>query len=165
MDDLDTFCKWFNNPELRKFLLQPYPTTKLQEKELLEKIIKDKDSVVLSIIVKKNKKLIGTVGLHKINKIYRSAIFGIVIGDFENLSRGYGTEAMEIIIEYGFNVLNLHRIDLMAHDFNRRAIDAYKKVGFIEEGRKRESFYLDGKYHDTILMAILKTDWLKNKHD
>lgn len=162
IDDLETFYKWFNNPELRRFLLLNYPITKQQEKEFIEELIKDKDSVILSIVVKNDDTLIGNIGLFKIDIVHRKAELGIALGDFENISKGYGTEAMELMIDYGFNVLNLHRIELIVHDFNTRAIQTYKKVGFIEEGRKREAIYSDGKYHDEIIMSILKNEHIFN---
>jgi RimJ/RimL family protein N-acetyltransferase len=161
MNDLETFCTWFNNPELRKFLLVNFPITKELEKEILEKMLKDENSVVLSIVAKENDKLIGNIGLLQIDKVHRKADFGIAIGEVEYVSKGYGTEAMKLIINYGFKTLNLHRIELFVHEFNERAIEAYKKVGFIEEGRKREAFYSDGKYYDEIIMSILKEEWIK----
>jgi RimJ/RimL family protein N-acetyltransferase len=71
---------------------------------------------------------------------------------------------MELMIDYGFNKLNLHRIDLGVHEFNERGRKAYKKLGFVEEGRKRDGHYANGKYHDVILMSILKNEWKKNKN-
>jgi RimJ/RimL family protein N-acetyltransferase len=159
MDDLDTFHRWFNHPDLRKWLYLTYPITKGDEKETLEKMIKDKDSVYLSIVIKSNDKLIGNLSLHKIHKVHKSAELGIAIGDSEETSKGYGTEAMKLLIDYGFNTLNLHRIQLWVHDFNKRAIGSYEKLGFVQEGKKRESFYSDGKYTDGILMAILRKEW------
>ncbi len=163
MDDLETFQRWFNNPELRRFLLLPYPITKEGEREILEKMMKSKDDVVLSIVVKKDDRLIGNLGLHRFNRTSRSAMLGIAIGDLSMASKGFGTEAMELMLDYGFKTLNLHRIDLCVHEFNARGIAAYKKVGFVEEGRMRDALYADGKYHDQILMSILEDEWMKRK--
>jgi RimJ/RimL family protein N-acetyltransferase len=159
MADMETFYNWFNNPELRKWLYIPFPTTKEDEKEFLEKMMKDKDSVALSIVLKGNDKLIGNITLHNINKVHRRAMLGIAIGDLEETSKGYGPEAMKLMIDYGFNTLNLHKIELWCHDFNKRAIASYEKLGFVQEGRRRESYYTDGKYHDEIPMSILRSEW------
>ena len=161
--DLETFYKWFNNPELRKFLVLNYPITKAQEKEFIENTMKDKDSVLLSIVAKKNDTLLGNIGLLKIDKIHRRADLGIALANLTYVSKGFGTEAMKIMIDYGFNELNLHRIELFVHEFNERAINAYKKVGFVEEGRKREAHYYYGKYHDQIIMSILRQEWPKKQ--
>lgn len=163
MDDLETFQRWFNNPELRMFLMLPYPITKEGEREILEKMMKSKDDVVLSIVMKRDDRLIGNVGLHRFNRISRSAMLGIAIGDLAMASKGYGTEAMELMLDHGFKTLNLHRIDLFVHEFNARGIAAYKKIGFVEEGRKRDGLFADGKYHDEILMSILEDEWMKRK--
>ncbi len=163
IDDLDKFYKWVNDPNIRKYLLLFYPITREQEKEKIEELAKDENNVMLSIVIKKNDKLIGNIALMKIDKIHRSADLGIAVFDLASTSKGYGTEALKLMIDYGFKTLNLHRIELFVFDFNTRAMKAYKKVGFVEEGRERESFYLDGTYHDTIVMSILKHEWMKKK--
>ena len=68
---------------------------------------------------------------------------------------------MEMLVEYGFNTLNMNRIELSVWEFNTRAYKAYQKVGFVEEGRRRQARYHDGKYYDEIIMALLKDDWEK----
>ena len=161
MDDLEIFYRMINNPEVRKFLLVRYPISKIEEKETLEKMVKDENSVTLSIINKGNDKLMGNISLFNINKIHRNAEIGLFLGDLKETSKGYGTEAMKLLIDYGFKMLNLHRIELYTFDFNERAIKAYKKVGFIEEGRKREVFYYEERYIDFILFSILKNEWVK----
>jgi RimJ/RimL family protein N-acetyltransferase len=163
MEDLETFYQWYNNPGLRRFLILPYPTTRIDEKDWIEKKTKGKDEVILSIVVKNGSRLIGNVGLHNINRVTRSAMLGIALGDLDMASRGLGTEAIRLMLDYGFGTLNLHRIELFVHDFNERAIRAYKKIGFVEEGRKREALYMDGKYHDELLLAVLKDEWVRMK--
>lgn len=95
------------------------------------------------------------VNLHGIDPINRSAFLGIVIGEKEYWSRGYGTEAITLILDYGFNILNLHSVGLGVIAFNEQAIACYKKVGFKEAGRKRESKFMFGKPHDVVLMDVL----------
>ena len=84
---------------------------------------------------------------------------GIVIGEKDYQNKGYGTEAMELLIEYGFTTINLNRIELYTYDFNISALKSYKKVGFIEEGRKRQFIWANGGYHDAIIMGILAEEW------
>ena len=162
MDDLDTFYSWFNNPELRKWLLLPFPISKLEEKEFLEKMLKSKDDVSFSIVLKDSDRLIGNIGLHQIRRVNSHAMLGVAIADPEMAGKGYGTEAIRLIVDYGFNTLNLHRIWLFTHKFNERAYKCYKKVGFKDEGVWRESLYFDGKYHDQYLMGILRHEWKKD---
>ena len=93
----------------------------------------------------------------------------IFIGEEENRSKGYGTEALKLLLDYGFNYLNLHSIMLCVMSFNERAIACYKKVGFKEAGRLRENYFLNGKYHDVVYMDILENEfegeYIRNKNN
>lgn len=83
-------------------------------------------------------------------------------------NKGYGTEAIQLILDYGFNYLNLNNIKLDVLSFNERAIACYKKCGFKEYGRRRKSEFINGKYYDRISMDILKEEftqsYIKNKN-
>lgn len=86
----------------------------------------------------------------------------------EARNKGYGTEAIQLILDYGFNYLNLNNIKLDVLSFNERAIACYKKCGFKEYGRRRKSEFINGKYYDRISMDILKEEfiqsYIKNKN-
>ena len=85
--------------------------------------------------------------------------FYIGIADKENHSKGYGQEATLLLCEYAFMTLNLHRIHLVVHTENVKAIKLYKKIGFKLEGTMREAMYRDGKYADFHVMGLLRNDW------
>ena len=106
-------------------------------------------------------KIIGNCAIQNIECRNRACTCGITIGEKNYQNKGYGTEVMELLVEYGFDILNLNRIELSVYEFNSRAFKTYQKVGFIEEGRKRQARYRKGKYHDEIIMAILREDWEK----
>ena len=99
--------------------------------------------------------LIGSISLHDIDHINRHAFIGIFIGEEEHRNKGYGTESMRLILDYGFKTLNLHNIMLSVHADNDAGITSYKKVGFREAGRRREWVFKDGRYIDVIYMDIL----------
>ena len=99
---------------------------------------------------------IGTCQLTGINWIYRSAELRIRIGDGEFQGKGHGENAIKILLHFAFNDLNLNRVSLSVFKTNERAIRVYTKVGFLEEGILRNAAYIDGKYVDIILMAILR---------
>ncbi|MGB4722593.1 MAG: GNAT family protein, partial [Defluviitoga tunisiensis] len=80
--------------------------------------------------------------------------------DKEYLSKGYGTEAMELLLDYGFNALNLQNIMLEVFDYNKRAIKAYEKVGFKVIGKRRQAKFFNNKRYDIIFMDILKDEFL-----
>ncbi|WP_370541814.1 GNAT family N-acetyltransferase [Alicyclobacillus sp. SO9] len=88
----------------------------------------------------------------------RSGNFRIAINT-QLAGRGYGTEATAIMLEYGFGILNLHRIDLDVYSINERAIHVYEKVGFKREGVLRDAHYYNNTYYDTIIMSILEDEY------
>lgn len=109
-----------------------------------------------------------TDSLEDINWINRTATLGIFIGDKEFRSKGYGTEAIRLILEYGFKYMNLYNIKLDLMEFNERALKCYEKCGFKEYGRRRKCKFVNGKYYDSISMDILADeftgDFIKNKN-
>ena len=104
--------------------------------------------------------LIGHISLHDIDHLNRHAFFGIVIGKQEHRGKGYGTEAVRLILDYGFNTMNLHNIMLSVHADNHAGIASYKKVGFKEAGRRREWVFKNGQYIDVIYMDILAREFV-----
>jgi RimJ/RimL family protein N-acetyltransferase len=82
-----------------------------------------------------------------------------MIGEKEYWSKGYGTDAIRTLMRFAFERMNLNRVELSTFDFNERAQACYRKCGFVEEGRRREDRYIDGEYHDLIVMGILRYEW------
>ena len=158
---IDSFLKWFNDPEITQYLIFYRPLTREMEEDWYNTYQTQQNEIVFSILISEelnHEKLIGNCGI-RIDWKNRVGNCGIIIGEKEYLSKGYGTEAMELLVEYGFNTLNLNRIELEVYDFNIQAIKSYKKVGFLEEGRKRQATYINGEYHGIIIMSILKEEW------
>jgi len=163
---IDSYLKWLNDPELTQYLSIFLPLTRMKEEDWVENLKNRNDTIVFGILLldeNSGEKLIGNCGLHEIDWKNRVAEVGIMIGEKELHGKGYGTEAMEIILEYGFETVNLNRIQLHVYDFNIRAIKSYNKIGFIEEGRMRQAQFKNGKYHDMILMSMLHEEWVKKK--
>jgi RimJ/RimL family protein N-acetyltransferase len=88
----------------------------------------------------------------------RCATLGIALGR-EYTGRGYGSDAMRVIVDYAFRELGLHHLQLSVAPFNQAGIRAYEKAGFVEEGRHRESVLHDGHWHDDVLMSLLDHEW------
>ena len=164
---IESFLKWFNDPEIIQYLVPYRPMTRMAEEEWIENLKNREDNIHFSILIPQeggSERLIGNCGLHKIDWKNRVAEVGITIGEKDCQSKGFGTEAMELLLEYGFNTVNLHRIELFTYEFNIRALKSYKKIGFTEEGRKRQFFWTKGQYHDSIMMGLLAEEWKeKNK--
>ena len=167
IEDAEKYTEWMNDFETTDYIGRSHQSMGIEaEKKYLEEHIKE--DTVFAIIENDTDKLLGTVGLHKVNYIKRKATIGIFIGDKDYRGKGYGTEAIKLILDYGFNYLNLNNIKLDLIEFNERAFACYKKCGFKEYGRRRKSEFINGKYYDTIEMDILaeefQEDFIKNKN-
>ena len=104
-------------------------------------------------------RLIGDIGLGGIQWSQGDAFVGIGLGERECWGKGYGTDAMQVILRYAFTELNLQRVSLDVYEYNPRAIRSYEKAGFAHEGRMRKMLDLDGKRWDMIYMGILREEW------
>jgi RimJ/RimL family protein N-acetyltransferase len=103
-------------------------------------------------------RLIGEIRLEKLEPVDRRATLAVGILDPAALGKGYGTEAVTLMLAHAFGALGLHRIGLRVLAYNERAIRCYQKCGFVIEGRERESALVDGAWHDDVMMGILATD-------
>ncbi|MDM8534732.1 GNAT family protein [Clostridiaceae bacterium HSG29] len=99
------------------------------------------------------------VRLMGIDYINRKSYFGIFIGEKEYRNKGIGTEATKLMLDYGFNILNLRNIMLKVFSFNKGAINSYKKCGFKEIGRRRKSIIYGSKEFDEVYMDILSDEF------
>lgn len=163
IEDVPIYVKWLSNPDITDKLHSTKRVFNLvNEKEYINKRLEDGD-YIFSIIRKKDDTLIGNIGLERIDHIDRTATLGIFIGDSNNHDKGYGSEALRALLNYGFSVLNLNNIGLSVIDFNERAIHCYNKVGFKEYGRRHQAYYVNNEYHDIIYMEVLKDEFYNNK--
>ena len=164
---IEKFTEWLNDFETTDYTGRSAQLTTLEGERKWFQNPKEGD-YILSIVRLEDDKLIGTIGLHNIDHINRRATLGIFIGDKSVRNKGIGTEAIRLILEYGFKYLNLNNINLDVMEFNERAIACYKKCGFKEYGRRRKSEFVCGKYYDRISMDILaeefEGDFIRNKN-
>ncbi|WP_237224517.1 GNAT family N-acetyltransferase [Rothia nasisuis] len=112
----------------------------------------------LAIYALDQQKYVGEVAFNEYDPDNGSVNYRIAIGQ-AGQNKGYGTEATKLMVDYAFEKLDLHRIELEVLDFNERAKHVYTSCGFVAEGRRREAFLIDGQYHDAVLKAVLRSDW------
>jgi diamine N-acetyltransferase len=160
--DIPLFARWMNDPEVIANLVMYYPMSLANEEAWFERMIQrpqDEQIFVIEICPKDEWIPIGTCGYHEIDWRSRNTEVGISIGEKEWWNKGYGSEVMELLVKYGFETLNMHRVWLRVFERNKRAIRSYEKVGFIHEGQMRESDYKDGGYHNILIMSILRQEY------
>jgi RimJ/RimL family protein N-acetyltransferase len=158
LSDAARFTKWMADPEVNKFLARRSVSLK-ENIEWLKGIPKRKDARFFAIDV--NKVHVGMISLRGISKVDHNAVYTIMIGDRSYQGKGHGREATELILDYGFRKLKLHRISLNVYSYNVRAIDLYNKLGFTLEGKLRKQCFYGGRYHDEFLMGMLASEWRK----
>ena len=161
-EDLDRCLRWINNPQITSTLTMRFPMSRAQEESWILSHYKDHSDLPLAIVVKDGDQHIGNCGLHSIDYVNRSAEFGIMIGEKGQWGKGYAPEAAQLIIDYGFKQLGMHRIFLHVYSHNERAQRAYEKVGFKHEGTLREAYFRDGRYYDDLIMSILESEWTRS---
>ena len=132
----------------------PTPSTREQIAANIERQAGDPSRVSFAVARQEDNDLVGGVVLDQIDGRNRSAVFHIFI-DASYTGRGYGTEATHLMLDYGFGILNLHRVELLVFQFNTRAIHVYEKIGFVQEGVKRQNWYYEHEWHDSVVMSVL----------
>ncbi len=154
------FARWERNAEIHR-LADTGPAQLWSEKKLkefFEKREKDTRAYRFSLRTLADDTLIGVIGLVP-NDACEDAWLYIAIYEEEYLGKGYGTDGMKLIIQYGFMELGLRRISLGLNSYNERALRTYQKVGFQLEGRVRQDVVKDGKRYDGLFMGILRDEW------
>ena len=112
----------------------------------------------LAWIIARNE-LIGEIRLDRVDLNDRRASLAIGIVDPRALGKGYGTEAIRLVLGYAFRDLALHRVSVRVLAYNARAIRAYEKCGFVVEGREREAAHVDDEWHDDVIMGVLGREY------
>lgn len=160
--DLENFVIWLNDPEVIAGLQLYAPLSLKIEEAWYENMLKSHPAehpMVIEVEWEGQWQPVGNCGMHQIDWRIRSAELGIFIGDKSRWNQGIGTQVMRLLLQYGFNTLNLNRIALEVYDSNPRAIRSYEKAGFVLEGRKRQATYRNGKYSDVLILSVLRSEW------
>lgn len=137
----------------------PSPVTLERVKSDFERLVKEEDPNKVLFAIEADGQYIGDIGLVGLSSPHGTAELGIQIGDRAYWGRGYGRDAVRVMLRYGFHFRGLRRIALTTHIKNERAIRCYRACGFVEEGRPRKAVWVEGEYVDLINMAILREEW------
>ena len=160
-DDVPLFMEWLADAAMSESLGTRAPWSRVAEEAWFDELqaTQSKTTWHFVICLRDGARPIGFCGLHAIDHVNGSAELGIGIGEPSEWDKGYGSEAMRVLLDFGFGELRLHRVSLLVFDSNARAIHVYERVGFRHEGTKREAYFRHGRYHDMLAMAILRSDW------
>ena len=159
-DDAELYTKWINDREVTRWMALYASVISLpRERQVLEGFAAGGDGHHFVMVLREGGLPIGSICLLGLNPVDRNAELGIFIGETEYHSKGYGAEAIRLLLEFGFNTLGLHNIVLHVNAENARAIACYKKCGFRECGRRRESLFRGGRFVDCVSMDILDREF------
>ncbi|MBI2766823.1 MAG: GNAT family N-acetyltransferase [Chloroflexi bacterium] len=156
-EDEPLLHQWVNDAEVTEFLSVRYPLSHGQEKAFIERTSEiGYGYASFGVETIADKKLIGGTSLERMSAENRTAVLGIMIGEKAYWDGGYGTDTMRTVCRFGFETMNLHRIELDVFAMNERARHVYEKIGFVVEGVRRDAQYRRGKYEDVVVMGLLE---------
>ena len=159
-DLTERYLGWLNDPEATRYMESGiFPSTMRDLESFYQRIAVSRSDVLMAVIDKGSGEHIGNMKLGPIQWVHRSAIFGIMIGEKKFWGRGVGREATRLMVEYGFDRLNLNRIDLGVFAEHEAGVRCYQKLGFKVEGRLRQDLFQDGEYKDRLWMGLLRSEY------
>ncbi len=159
--NLPTVLRWYADPELARltrYSLRPMPHDEVER--FFQTRLLSTESVAYGIHVRETGRLVGLTTFSSLDPDNGSVLLHITIGETDTWGKGYGTEAVRLMLWLAFERIGLHRVGLSVFAFNERAIRSYEKAGFRIEGRLREAISRDGRFWDEIQMGVLREDWL-----
>jgi len=154
------YAHWYGDPEIWHLTSwTPSPLSRSAVERLFEDRELSPTDDSFAIHVRGDDEPVGVISLMNISGANESAELSVIVGHPDDRHKGYGTEAIGLLLGYAFESLGLNRVGLSAFDFNGEAISAYEKLGFVVEGRFRHAIKRRSGFHDAILMSILSSDW------
>ena len=159
--DLPRFVRWFGDAETTRFLKARAPFSLAMEEQWFADMIGRQGKTDYHFVICRltDDEPIGTAGLHDLDLVNGNAEFGISIGEKGEWSKGYGTDALHAICDFGFGELRLWRIELEVYEGNARARRSYEKAGFTLEGTLRQRHFAEGRHVDVLIMSLLRPEW------
>jgi len=158
--NIDAFQRWYADPEIAR--LARYQATPMRPEEIerfFAARVVGTEAMAMAVHERATDRLVGTCAFSQLDAENGSALYHITIGESDVWGQGFGTESTQLMLDHAFESLGLHRIALYVFEFNERAIGAYRRCGFVVEGRSRESILRDGRWWDELAMSVLESDW------
>lgn len=164
--DFALVAKWLNDPEVTYYTFSgQLPATLEQTTASLEEQLASPRNVMFIVCDLANGNAVGFAGLYEIHPTSHSAEFRVFLGEPGFRGKGFGTETAELLMFYGFDRLNLHRVFLGANAENVGGTRAYEKAGFKHEGRQRDVIYRNSRYYDGVYMGVLRDEYYASLYE
>ncbi len=157
-----SYYNWLNDKEISQYLETRFIPRSVAG---LEKYIRDMDGnrneILFGICLQETDEHIGNIKIGPINSVHRYADIGLLIGEKNQWGKGYASEAIGLICKFGFDILNLHKLKAGCYEDNIGSAKAFFKNGFSEEGRMKKQWFINNKYQDSLILGLLREDYLK----
>ena len=164
--NLAAFRRWYADPEIARLArYQEAPMRPEEIERFFAARVVGTDALAMAIHERSTGRLVGTCAFSQLDADNGSALYHITIGEADVWGLGYGTEATRLMVDHAFGTLGLHRVALFVFEFNERAIRAYRRAGFVLEGRARQSIRREDRWWDELAMSMLDTDWKRLRAD
>jgi RimJ/RimL family protein N-acetyltransferase len=157
--DAALIASWFARAEVRRGTRQYRPRTVQAQEQFLEEGTRSPEHILFGMALREDDRMVGLVGLHHLDPRNHNAELGMMVGDPGDWGRGLGREAAELIVRYGFDTVNLHRIWLEVYEDNVAARKIYEKLGFRLEGTMREHGFREGRWWNLHYMGLLADEY------
>lgn len=149
----EQYLQWVNTEEFARLLGRCLPVTHQQHEAWYRSQVGSTSSVFFAVETLSEQRYLGNVWLYNIHWVNRNAELRILLGAEEARGRGFGTGACRLLLRFAFEKLGLHKVYLYVSAVNPRAVRAFEKAGFVEEGVLKDEFFVDGRYVDVKRMA------------
>ncbi|KPJ61390.1 MAG: hypothetical protein AMJ46_01470 [Latescibacteria bacterium DG_63] len=156
-EEIERTLEWVNDDEVTRYTGTSSPISAQEHKTYWERELKNQARRTFSIFTSDGRH-IGNIGLRNIDWIARNAELYVYIGDDKFRDKGYGSEAIEALVEFAFERLNLHKVFARVFEYNERGMKSFKKCGFTEEGVLKEHVFRNGKYHDVTILGVIRKE-------
>ncbi len=164
-EDLAILENWYNDVNFLRLydVISAFPKSEMQLLQMLNNKRSSSNSYIFAVRTLEDNTLIGVTGFEEILWNNGAATIFVGIGSSESRGKGYGKEALNLAMEFGFQELNFHRIQLTVIQYNKSAVNLYESLGYKREGIYREFIHRDGRRYDMYLYGILREEWEKLK--
>ncbi|WP_320173906.1 GNAT family protein [Maridesulfovibrio sp.] len=161
LDDVsESYVNWMNDPQINQYLESRFTTQTLNSvKDFVKAMIESPDNILFAICEKDSGRHVGNIKMGPLNTAHSHAEIGLLIGEKECWGKGYGSEAIGLVIEYAFKTLNIHRLTAGAYANNIGSVKAFEKNGFTVEGIYKKHFLHNGVFIDATRMGIINPDY------
>jgi len=160
-EDLAKLRDWVNSPYIRAYTREYRPLNMLKQNRWLSSLITDQTNIMFVIEKLESSEAIGCCGLTYINWKEGQGEVSIYIAEDKWQEKGFASEALQLLLKYGFCELRLHRVYATIFEYNERSIRFFEKHGFKFEGRHREARFWDGKFHDELVYGIIDREYFR----